>query len=98
MARVIVTKEDIQRFNAMTEALAGTPNYNMFYVFHQYRNGNHWYDLGWGRVIEHRYGEYYLKRVKDNWYLMWEFADDVERWFLTTDVVMAYFGIKGEAV
>lgn len=91
--KVAVNAKDIQRFNSLTDALAGTPNYNMFYVYHQYRNVKTWCNLGWGKIIEHLYGEYYLKRVKDTWYLMWEYRGDAERWELSSDVAKAYFGV-----
>ena len=98
MALKIITREQINTFNAMNEALKGTEQYNLFYTMHEYLNGTRWYYLGWSRGIRSSYLErsneqFYLKCIKGQWYVYWESLTEKER-FLLNDVSKAFFGIE----
>lgn len=98
MAKVTVTREQVDAWNRMFEAGKGTANYAVFSLCHEYKNtrGNYVY-LGWGDVrahyIPHPSDRFYIKTVKGETYLYWEDCNDTERWLLG-DVAKAYFNVQ----
>lgn len=99
MKKTMVTREQIERYNAMHNATKGTNNYGVFSLFHQWKNpgGKTWSSRGsWGGIIQYVSGEYYIKKVRDTYYIYWESVSDMDRWELCSEVARAYFGIKEE--
>lgn len=98
MAKIAVTREQINNWNRMRETTLGTPNYHMFSLAHEYKAMNgHYTFLGWGGVrehyIEHPNEVFYIKKIKDETYLYWEYLTDCERWTLS-DLAKAFFGVQ----
>lgn len=92
-----ITREQINAWNRMREAVKGTDRYAMFNLCHEYLYGKRWHYLGNGGIrenyIEHPTDRFYIKKVKEYTYLYWEDRTDRERWCLT-DLAKAYFGVK----
>lgn len=103
MKNVIITRKQINAFNAMNAALRGKENYDLFYTMHEYLNGTRWCYLGWGIGIrfanlENKGEEFYLKCIKGEWYVYWEYLTEKERFLLKNDVSKAFFGIYEDDV
>lgn len=100
MKKTMVTREQIERYNAIHNATKGTNNYGVFSLFHQWKYAGEktWSRRGsWGGIIQYVTGEYYIKKVRGTYYIYWESSRSFpysDRWELCSEVARAYFGIK----
>lgn len=90
-----VSREQVDAWNRMAEAVRNTSNYYAFTLWHEYKTAcGRWSGIGHSLVRQSRIiieGEvFYIKKYKDNVYLYWEFCGDAERWLLS-DLGRAYF-------
>lgn len=95
MTATKVSREQVDAWNRMAEAVRGTNNYYVFTLWHEYKTiHGRWSGIGYSLVRQSRIGiegeEFYIKKHKDNVYLYWEFRGDAERWLLG-DLGRAYF-------
>ena len=98
-----ITREQINAWNRMREALKGTNRYAMFNLLHEYLYGKKWNGLGMGGIREHRIehpsDRFYIKKIKNCTYIYWEdCSGDKERWYLGTDLAKAYFGVEQDKI
>lgn len=95
--KVAVTRDQIDCWNRMSEAVKGTGNYYAFALCHEYRDtSGHWHYLSHGSIrahmLEHVGEEFYIRQIRDTLWLYWEDRGDFERWCLS-DLAMAFFNV-----
>lgn len=93
-----ITREQIDAWNRMREAVKGTDRWGIFNLSHEYLYGKNWHYLGGGGIrenrLEHPSDRFYLKQIKGCAYVYFEeCSGDKERWCLS-DLAKAYFGVK----
>ena len=92
-----VTRERINAWNNMVELSRGTEAWYTFALYHEFisESGKKW--ISFNRLsgirdgyIEHDGERFYLKTIKGETYLYWEYLTDKERWLLD-DLAKAFF-------
>ena len=99
MKNIIISRESIESWNRLGEAMRGKANSYVFTLYHQYKNTNgRWEELGHGLIrnarINHPSDKYYVKTIKgETWLYFTDCSGDFERWLLS-DIAKAYFNIE----
>jgi hypothetical protein len=98
---MIITRDQINGWNRIAEAVKGTQSYYCFTMWHEFKDvSGRFQPLSHSTIrahmIEIEGEEFYIKKVKGELWLYWEYRGDCERWCLS-DIARAYFDIKEEA-
>lgn len=98
LASFDVSREQIDAWNRLAEAVKGTSSYYVFSLWHEYKDVNgRWQELSHGTIRSNRIeleGErFYVRKIKDNFWLYWEYRGEAERWLLS-DLAKAYFDVR----
>lgn len=98
----LIPREMIDAYNRLSDSLEGTSHYAILKMYHEYKDiDGKFKGLSWGLPREHMITidgeEFYIKKIRGEFWLYWEFRGDVERWCLT-DHAKAYFNIVDESI
>lgn len=98
MKKTTISREQVNAWNRMAENVKGTSNYYIFDLWHEYQDvDRRWKGLGYGNIrqsmIEIAGEEFFIKKIKGNVWIYWEYRGDSERWLLS-DLARAFFNVE----
>lgn len=94
MTKKIITRAQVDAYNALAETFKGTDAYHKFVCCNEWLNGKRWVMSGY-YLIRKSYlprtdEEFYIKKVGEYTYLYYENINDKER-YLLSDIAEAIF-------
>ena len=98
MKKTTISREQVNAWNRMAENVKETSNFYIFDLWHEYQDvDGKWKGLSYGKIrhsmIEIAGEEFFIKKIKGNVWLYWEYRGDFERWLLS-DLAIAYFNAE----